>query len=548
VPAGPLEAKQTTNKDNMKLNQLILATFAGMQLVFPAWAADDTATNSTGAAQAEIPAYTASGGATQSAEAAEIEALKKEVQELGQKVQALEHQRELDQQTNPDQEQIQDLDQKVRVLGRQRELDQESAAAAAQAQPRITVGANGFSFGSADSNFVVALHGVVQVDSRTFQQNDKVPGNDSILLRRARPILSGTVYRDFDFLFVPEFGNGTPGASSSATTPSIYDAYVNYRYSPAFQIQAGKFKAPVGLEQLQADVNTPLNERSLVTDLVPNRDVGFELHGDIAGGVLSYAAGIFNGVGDARNSSNIGFQDDREFDGRLFIQPFKLTSLKPLQNLGFGVGGSWGDASITNTLGLPNTTGGSQPGYFTDGQQQFFAYTNGVVAGHTHWRLSPQGYYYYGPLSLMGEYAISDQDVRNGTHSADLQNTAWEISGGWVLTGEDATFNGVTPKNSFDPRIGQWGALQVVGRYADLDVDNAAFPFFANPAASASEARAWSVGLNWYLNRNIRVNASYSHTAFTGGGTATGSATASPPGSVTGHSEDVVFTRVQIAF
>jgi len=92
-----------------------------------------------------------------------------------------------------------------------------------------------------------------------------VPGNDSILLRRARPILSGTVFRDFDFLFVPEFGGGTPGASSSATTPSIYDAYVNYRYSPAFQIQAGKFKAPVGLEQLQADVNISFNERSLVT-------------------------------------------------------------------------------------------------------------------------------------------------------------------------------------------------------------------------------------------------------------------------------------------
>lgn len=30
----------------MKPNQLILATFAGMQLVFPAWVADDTVTNS----------------------------------------------------------------------------------------------------------------------------------------------------------------------------------------------------------------------------------------------------------------------------------------------------------------------------------------------------------------------------------------------------------------------------------------------------------------------------------------------------------------------
>ena len=534
----------------MKLNQLILATVAGMQLVFPAWAADDTATNSTGAARAEIPAYTAGGGTTQSVEAAEIEALKKEVQELSQKVQALAHQRDLDQQTNTDtaKEQIQDLNQQVRILARQRELDQESTTAAAKAQPRITVGANGFSFGSADSNFVVALHGVLQVDSRTFEKNDKVPGNDSILLRRARPILSGTVFHDFDFLFVPEFGGGTPGASSSATTPSIYDAYVNYRYSPEFQIQAGKFKAPVGLEQLQADVNISFNERSLVTALVPNRDLGFELHGDIAGGVLSYAAGIFNGVGDARNTSNIGFQDNREFNGRLFIQPFKQTSLKPLQNLGFGVGGSWGDASITNTLGLPNTTGGSQPGYFTDGQQQFFAYTNGVMAARTHWRLSPQGYYYYGPLSLMGEYAISDQDVRKGSRSADLQNTAWEISGGWVLTGENATFTGVTPKHPFDPRNGQWGALQVVGRYAELDVDNDAFPLFANPAASASAAQAWSAGLNWYLNRNIRVNTSFSHTSFTGGGKATGNAAKTAPGSVTDHSENVVFTRVQIAF
>ena len=228
----------------MKLNLLILATLAGMQLVFPAWAADDTATNSTGAAQAEIPAQTASGGATQSVEAAEIEALKKAVQELEPKSPGARTSARLgpaDQHCTAV-EQIQDLDQKVRILGRQRELDQESATAAAKAQPRITVGANGFSFGSADSNFVVALHGVIQVDSRTFEQNDKVQGNDSILLRRARPILSGTVYRDFDFLFVPEFGGGTPGASSSATTPSIYDAYVNYRYSPAFQIPGGQIQ------------------------------------------------------------------------------------------------------------------------------------------------------------------------------------------------------------------------------------------------------------------------------------------------------------------
>ena len=61
---------------------------------------------------------------------------------------------------------------------------------------------------------------------------------------------------------------------------------------------------------------------------------------------------------------------------------------------------------------------------------------------------------------------------------AYLQNTAWEISGGWVLTGEDASSNGVMPLHPFDPHNGQWGALQVVGRYAELNMDNAAFPSF----------------------------------------------------------------------
>ena len=527
----------------MKLNQLILISIAGLQFISPAWADDSTTTNTTGAAQV-APAG--------SAEAAEIDALKNEIQALEQKVEALEQQNAEKQTAAADtnQEQIQALDQKVRILERQHELDQENAATAAKSQPRLSIGANGAMFSSADTNFVVAIHGLLQVDSRTFQNNDHIQGNDSFLLRRARPIISGTVFNNFDFTFVPEFGNATPGAASAATTPSIYDAYVNYRYSPAIQVQAGRFKGPIGLEYLQSDAYMFFNERSLATDLIPGRDLGFELHGDPFGGVLSYAIGIFNGVGDnQRNTTDIGFQDDRELDARLFVQPFKTTSITALRNLGVGVGGSWGDSSITNTLGLPNTTGGSLPGFITDGQQQFFAYnpaTGGVVAQGTHWRLSPQGYYYYGPFGLLGEYVISDQGVENSTtlQQANLQNTAWEIAGGWVLTGEDASYNGVTPKHPFDPRNGDWGALQVVGRYAELDVDKAAFPNFANPATSASEAHAWAVGLNWYLNRDIRVNASFSRTTFTGGG---GTGT-SVPAAVTQHSEDVFFTRLQLAF
>src|SRR6185437_3235921 len=401
-------------------------------------------------------------------------------------------------------QQIEALDQKVRVLERQHELETEAQETKAREVPHITIGNNGVSFGSADSNFVFQLHGQIQVDSRTFF-NDKtshgpnIQGNDGFLLRRARPIFSGTVYKNFDFVFVPDF------AGSSV---QIFDAYLNYRYAPWLQVRGGKFKTPVGLEQLQADQYTSFNERALPTDLMPNRDIGFQLWGDVADGRFSYAVGVFNGVGDGRNSANSDFEDHREFAGRVFLQPFKGTSVTPLQNLGFGIAGSWGN-TFSNAGGLPSA-------YLTDGQQSFFAYTNGVVANGTHWRLSPQGCYYWGPFGLLGEYVISDQNVRKGAAKADLQNTAWQLAAGWVLTGEDASYVGVTPKHPFDPRANHWGAFQLVARCAELNVGNEAFPIFANPGASASEAKAWAVGLNWYLNRNIRVNASYSHTSFGG--------------------------------
>jgi phosphate-selective porin OprO/OprP len=498
------------------------AAVAGAQFTLPAVAAD---TNTT--AQADVPAYTANGSGGNPAEEAEIRALKQEVDALVQKVNTLEQQQH---QSAPETQtaQVQELDQKVRILQRQREIDQDNAAQLAKSQPKISLGQNGFSFSSADTNFVVALHGQVQLDSRTFIQNHGVATGDGFLLRRARPIFTGTVFHDFDFYFLPEFGG---------STVQILDAYANYHYNPALQLEAGKFKSPVGLEQLQPDQYLSFNERSLANDLVPNRDVGIEFHGDVGAGTLSYAAAVLNGAPDYISTTvNSGANDEKAFAGRLFTQPFKATKITPLQGLGLGVGGSY-ESDRDGASGLT-------AGYTTDGQQKFFAYGSTVAANGTHWRVSPQGYYYYGPFGLLGEYVISDQELTGGTvtkkANVDLQNTAWEINGGWVLTGEDASYNGVTPRHPFDLHNGGWGAWQVVARYAELNADNAAFTDGFAAKGSASAADAWSVGLNWYLNKNIRFNTSFSHTTF--------SLYKDLSTAVTAHPESVIFTRIQLAF
>jgi phosphate-selective porin OprO/OprP len=474
----------------------------------------------------------------------DIKALRLKIEELERKVQDLEQKNKPETQTDKDKARTGELEQKVKVLERNRELDVGAAEAKAKDAPKITIGGDGFSFGNADGSYAVQLRGVLQVDSRTFFHDSRIVGNDSLLLRRARPILQGTVARDFDFLFVPDFGG---------SSVQIFDAYLNYRFRPELQLQAGKFKSPVGLEQLQADQDLNFNERALPTDLVPNRDIGFELHGDILGGAVSYAAGIFNGVGDARNSSNFDFEDDKAFEGRLFFQPFKTTSIYPLQGFGFGIGGGYETMQKTNTTGLPATTGGTLAGFVTDGQQQFFSYNPAggavVFADGEHWRLSPQGYYYYGPFGFLGEYVISDQRVTHVLGPAQisrrLENTGWEVTGSWVLTGEDAAYKGgVIPRHPFNPLGGGWGAWQLVARYAELNVDSDAFPLFSNPASSARSAASWSVGLNWWLNRNVRIMTSFSRTDFKGGG----GAGASAPAAVTRKDENVLFTRMQLAF
>ncbi len=476
-----------------------------------------------------------------------IKKLQRRIEDLEKKVESLEHGNvpgKSASESNPS-ERLETLDQKVNDLEREKELEQEANEARAKRAPKISIGRDGFGISSANGDFAAQLKGVLQMDSRTFFNEPGVVGNDGLLMRRIRPMLQGTVLRDFDFLFVPDF--------APSGGPQIFDAYVNYRYSPGLQFQAGKYKVPIGLEQLVQDRDTLLNERALATALVPNRDVGFELHGDLANGRLSYAAGIFNGTSDGANSANADFADARAYVGRLFFQPFKQVSASALQGLGFGVAGSYETMSTTNAAGLPSTTGGSLPGYFTDGQQQFFAYNPAdkavVVANREHWRVSPQLYYYYGPFGLLGEYVISDQEVRRTgvapLSSAHLENTAWEVTASWVLTGEDAAYaGGVIPRRPFNPAEGGWGALQLVGRYAELDIDRTAFPAFADPATSARSAQAWSVGFNWYLNRNVLLKSSFSHTTFTGGG----GAGASAPASVTRKPENALFTRIQLAF
>ena len=444
-----------------------------------------------------------------------------------------------------------ELQRKIQSM-EEREASHAAAAKAAAAKtPVLSVGAGGIQFRSADTNFTLALKGLLQTDGHAyFSDNPLTRGNDTLGIRRARLYLRGTLYRDISYEIIPQWGGINDVGSS------LQDAFVAYRLGEHLEFKAGKFKGPVGLGLLQSIAAGDFTERSMASGLVPLRNVGVQVGTTWLDGAVEAAAGVFNNAGDGRNPGAFDFTDGKEFAGRVFVHPFKPLELKWLNGLGFGVGGSHAQVS-SNALGLPAAIGEPLPGFYTSpGTQQFFAYNplvGPVVADGKHWRLSPQGYWYAGPFGLMGEYVWSSQDVYNSTtfRSANLTHRAWQVTGGWFLTGEDASFGAIQPRRPFTLRSPGWGAWQVVGRYSQLDIDDAAFPSFANPDFSATDATAWSVGLNWWLNRNLRVLASFTHTTFNGGGAPPSIANPGSlvaPATVSAQDENLFSARVQLSF
>ena len=399
---------------------------------------------------------------------------------------------------------LQELDSKVRPLQR----------------AETTAGDKGFILASPDAANSLRVRGLIQADSRWFF--DKSIENDAIVLRRARIGLEGKFGKTTDYQVTGEF------AGSTAT---ILDANVTLNYSPEVQLKFGRFKTPVGLEQLQSDPALLFAERSVVSQLLPNRDLGIQVGGDLLDARVSYAVGVFNGTTDGgNNSSQTDTNDGKSLAARVTFQPWVKDKESLLSGLTFGLGGSYG---------LEDANGALATGFKTDGQQTFYSYrtagatgtTTAVTSNGKVWRLTPQVSYYRGSFGFIGEYVTSSSDIKavntttssntvNSTQTVNLKNHAWQIQASYVLTGEEAGYKGVTPANDFDRAAGTWGAFEVVGRLSSIKFDDQAFAGasanfqIVDPAKSARSADTFGIGLNWYLSKVARLSFDYEYTRF----------------------------------
>jgi phosphate-selective porin OprO/OprP len=401
--------------------------------------------------------------------------------------------------------------------------DTAAAAAATAATPKkttppVSFGADGLIFSTENKAYRLQVHGYVQADNRMFSNNTKGESLDMFTFRRIRPNFEGTLFGNVDFRFMPDFGQ---------SNPQIQDAYLELKTLSFAKLRVGKYKVPIGLEALRSDPDMSFAERSLSSDLVPLRYLGAQIGGSVLSNSISYQVGYFNGTNDGSNGA-IKWIQSNEGVARVFLQPFALSKVSALQHIGLGVGGSSG------------VQHGTIAGLKTTGQSTFFKYSSTALADGQHNRISPQAYYYVGPVLFLAEYVLSSQTVLNKKLTDRLRNEAWHVEGSFMLTGEKNSYNGVRPHYAFEPNRGirHFGAVELAIRTSQLSIDKDAFPLFANPKTAAQHAQEWGVGVNWYLNRFVKLMSNYEHTDFR-----MASSTVTPL-----HSENVLMSRIQLAF
>jgi phosphate-selective porin OprO and OprP len=328
-------------------------------------------------------------------------------------------------------------------------------------------------FASDDGQFKWWLDARVNLDGAFFVE-DKNPLGDGVQLRRARlaikTVLWGDWYAETDVDF-----------SSEAT--AMKDAFVRYDnlLHRTGYVRAGNFKEPFGLEELTSSRNLLFVERSQGLDaFMPGRKMGFEF----AHFAPSYrvAAGVFGP--DMTVFETEARDMTWNFTGRATWNGFRTDR----SVLHVGGAGSWRQPQFA----ADNIRFRTRNEYHVNNYK--YVDTDNIYGVERYGLMNGEIAYVNRRLRLQGE-CIGVRVLRLAP-APDLDFGGGYVCASYFLTRdshaydwEDAEFGKVVPR-------GKLGAWEVTSRFSRTDM--------TSHDIHGGMSNAFTFGLNWYANANVR--------------------------------------------
>ena len=318
--------------------------------------------------------------------------------------------------------------------------------------------------------------------------------------RRLRFGLDGSLFRDLGY---------TVRVETKKTDPEFRDIFLKYQRFKSFQLQAGRFKIPFGLDQLTDSGELDFVHRSRIGSIVaPGRDTGAMVLGDVLEGTINYSAGVFRH--DGKNSEIEDLAANTEFlpggnrtiAARATMKPAALLSVPaPLRELRIGAAITQSDL-VTGLSSLPGVT---------VSHQVFFPR---MYAGGTRVRRGAELSGEFGSLTIKGEFMEArDQRIGQGLRGENLpslRTRGWYASAVQPVLGRFDKQSRVGFLRSILPDKGL-GLLEATARYEVIRFSSGAADSVApsrNPRAAnvvANESRAWTLGMNWHASRYLKL-------------------------------------------
>jgi phosphate-selective porin OprO/OprP len=369
---------------------------------------------------------------------------------------------------------------------------------------------NGFEFLTEDEEFQLQIHQETQADYRMFHPNGETFARDSFVFPRVRIFFNGRLTKQWEYMFSLNRGFGTL---------DILDAWINYHPSDAFQVRVGRFMTPFNYEQYAVqNMWLIAPERSLFTsNLGLNRMIGAQVWGYLWQKRLDYAVGVFDGP---RNSYE-DFNRAKDVMAYLNLRPFENGD-SILKNLNFG--GSFTYGMQDNPL-LPQrfrvAANVSNAGTADTVAPPFFQFNPNVVERGDRAFWSGHIAYFYKQLSVLSDYngaILRYAPSQAAAKSVTIPTDGWSISAGYFLTGEEVQRRTILdPLRPFDLRHGSFGlgAVELIARYNILTFSpDLLSKSLTDPTKWTDRAWGTNLGVNWYLNRYLKVYLDWQHSEF----------------------------------
>ena len=359
-------------------------------------------------------------------------------------------------------------------------------------------GERGYGFESNDGANLFYTHWLAATDFQTFL-GMKPPGlgsRDTFVVRLAAVQLDAVLHRIVHSQILVDF---------SQSKLTLYDAWVQIRIADWLSLRLGKFQFPINEERLTPLISLPFVNTGFASFLLPNRDTGVQVLGEVADGKVTYNLTLVNGA-YAGVMSETDVDSNKDVIGRIFVRPFRETKLAALRKLGFGLGGSYG-----SHIGTADTS--ALPVLRTYGGQTFFAYRTTTRANGEIARVVPHATWGWGPFAAYSDYVRTIERVSSTLVTSD----GWSIVPSVVLTGEDASpLTFIIPKHPLDLSSGHIGTVLVLGGAGEIQVSSTAFHSAADPATAMQRAKAFGAGVNWYPFSGIAILLQGGHMVFDG--------------------------------